>query len=193
MRTESPIVILPDESSIVAAEVPSLALRLVTSRFSVSVVIAFTFVISPVVDVRVVIVVAAMVPPSTLSPLIWSSASVRVPAETLSAFPVPTVISLVAIVVPSIFPPFISGDVSVLLVSVCESAKVVTVLSIVRVLPDLFIPVPAIICPAPENCENSKEEFPISIVSDVTTKPESAFVFPFSTNEKNPMLQLYYY
>ena len=108
------------------------------------------------------------------------------PAETSSVLPDPTVISLVAIVAPSMVPPLISGVVSVLLVSVCESAKVVTVLSIVSVLPDLFIPVPAIICPAPENCENSKEEFPISIVSDVTTKPESAFVFPFSTNEKEP-------
>ena len=86
----------------------------------------------------------------------------------------------------SIVPPFILGDVSVLFVSVCDPDSVVTVLSIKSVFPLLFIPVPAIICPAPENCENSNEEFPISIVSDVTTKPESAFVFPFSTNEKEP-------
>ena len=70
VRTESPIVILPDESSIVAAEVPSFALMFVTSIFVVSRVVALTFVISPVVDVRVVIVVVAIVPPSTLSPLI---------------------------------------------------------------------------------------------------------------------------
>jgi len=100
VRIESPIVILPDESSIVAAEVPSLALRLVTSIFVVSTVVALTFVISPVVDVRVVIVVVAIVPPSTLSPLIWSSASVRVPAET------------------SIVPPLITGVISVLFVNV---------------------------------------------------------------------------
>ena len=70
VRTEFPIVILPFESSMVAAEVPFFALRFVTSRFRVSVVVALTVVISAVVDVRVVIVVAAMVPPSTLSPLI---------------------------------------------------------------------------------------------------------------------------
>ena len=70
VRTESTIVILPDESSIVAAEVPSFALMFVTSIFVVSTVVALTFVISPVVEVRVVIVVAAIVPPSTLSPLI---------------------------------------------------------------------------------------------------------------------------
>ena len=70
VRIESPIVILPVESAMVATEVPSFALRFVTSRFRVSVVVALTVVISPVVDVSVVIVVAAMVPPSTLSPLI---------------------------------------------------------------------------------------------------------------------------
>ena len=96
VRIESPIVILPVESAMVAAEVPSFALRFVSSIFVVSTVVALTFVILPVVDARVVIVVAAMVPPSTLSPLIWLSASVRVPDEI------------------SIVPPFILGDVSVL-------------------------------------------------------------------------------
>ena len=68
--------------------------------------------------VKVVIVVAAMVPPSTLSPEIWSFASVRVPAETSRVFPDPTVISDVAIVAPSTVPPLISGLVSVLFVNV---------------------------------------------------------------------------
>ena len=53
-----------------AEDVPSLALMFVISRFSESTVVEFTVVISPVVDVRVLIVVALIVPPSTLSPLI---------------------------------------------------------------------------------------------------------------------------
>ena len=80
----------------------------------------------------------------------------------------------------------ITGVVNVLFVSVCEPDKVITVLSMVSVFPSLSIPLPAIICPAPENCENSKGVFPMSIVSEVTTNPESAFVFPLSTNEKEP-------
>ena len=47
------------------------------------------------------------------------SAKVRLPAETFKVFPVPTVISLVAIVAPSTVPPLISGLVNVLLVKVC--------------------------------------------------------------------------
>ena len=75
VRIESLIVILPVESAMVATEVPSFALRFVSSIFVVSTVVALTVVAlrvatSPVVDVSVVIVVAAMVPPSTLSPLI---------------------------------------------------------------------------------------------------------------------------
>ena len=54
--------------------------------------------------VSAVIVVLAMVPPSTLSPDIWLSASVSVPAETSKVFDDPTVIFDVAIVAPSIFP-----------------------------------------------------------------------------------------
>ena len=50
------------------------------------------------------IVILAIVPPSTLSPLIWSFANVSVPADTSSVLVAPTVISLVAIVVPSILP-----------------------------------------------------------------------------------------
>ena len=45
-------------------------------------------------------------------------ARVSVPSETFSALPVPTVISLVEIVAPSIVPPLISGLVNVLFVSV---------------------------------------------------------------------------
>ena len=63
----------------------------------------------PVVEVNVVTVVAAIVPPSTLSPLIWLSAKVSVPDETSKVLPEPTVISEVAIVAPSIVPPFISA------------------------------------------------------------------------------------
>ena len=56
----------------------------------------------PVVEVNVVIVVAAIVPPSTLSPDIWSSAKVKVPDETSKVLPAPTVMSEVATVAPSI-------------------------------------------------------------------------------------------
>ena len=55
------------------------------------------------------IVVALIVPPSTLSPDIWLSASVKVPAETFKVLPEPTVISEVAIVAPSIVPPLMSA------------------------------------------------------------------------------------
>ena len=75
--------------------------------------------------VKAVIVVAAIVPPSTLSPLIWLAANVKVPALTFNVLPLPTVISDVAIVAPSILPPsisgvLISGLVKVLFVNVCE-------------------------------------------------------------------------
>ena len=50
--------------------------------------------------VSVLTVVALIVPPSTLSPLIWSSARVKVPDETFSVLPDPTVMSEVAIVAP---------------------------------------------------------------------------------------------
>ena len=68
--------------------------------------------------VKSVIVVAAIVPPSTLSPDIWLSASVKVPEDTSKVFPVPTVTSDVAIVTPSIVPPLISVVVSTELASV---------------------------------------------------------------------------
>ena len=77
--------------------------------FVVSRVVAFTLVMLPVVEVSVVTVVAAIVPPSTLSPEIWSSAKVSVPDETSKVLPAPTVMSEVAIVAPSIVPPFISA------------------------------------------------------------------------------------
>ena len=125
----------------------------------------------PVVDVRVLIVVALIVPPSTLSPLIWSFASVSVPAERSNVFPLPTVMSV---------------SVIVLFVKFWVPVKVTTVLSIVRVLPSLSIPFPAVICPAPENWENSIEFVPMFISSEVTTKPESAFVVPLSTKENEP-------
>ena len=64
---------------------------------------------STVVEVNVVIVVAAIVPPSTLSPDIWSSAKVKVPAETSKVLPEPMVISEVAIVAPSMVPPLMSA------------------------------------------------------------------------------------
>ena len=53
-------------------------------------------------------------PPSTLSPLIWSFANVSVPADISNVLPEPTVISLVEIVVLSIVPPLISTVVNVL-------------------------------------------------------------------------------
>ena len=64
---------------------------------------------SALVAVKLVIVVAAIVPPSTLSPEIWSSAKVKVPDETSRVLPAPTVISEVAIVAPSIVPPLMSA------------------------------------------------------------------------------------
>jgi hypothetical protein len=60
-------------------------------------------------NVKAVTVVAAIVPPSTLSPEIWSSAKVRVPAETSNVLPAPTVMSEVAIVAPSMVPALISA------------------------------------------------------------------------------------
>ena len=53
---------------------------------------------------KAVIVVVPIVPPLTLSPLIWSLARVKVPPETSNVFPDPTVTS-----VPSIVPPSISN------------------------------------------------------------------------------------
>ena len=70
VKTELGIVITPVESAIVAEAVPSFALMFETSMFVVSTVVELTVVISPVVEVRVLIVVALIVPPSTLSPLI---------------------------------------------------------------------------------------------------------------------------
>ena len=52
---------------------------------------------------------ALIVPPSTLSPEIWLSASVSVPADTLSVLPEPTVMSDVEIVAPSTVPPLMSA------------------------------------------------------------------------------------
>ena len=69
-KTELDIVITPVESEILADEVPSLALIIDTSRFAVSTVVELTSVIFPVVEVSVLTVIALMVPPSTLSPLI---------------------------------------------------------------------------------------------------------------------------
>ena len=178
--------ITPVESVIVAEELPSFALMFETSMFVVSTFVELTVVISPVVEVSVLIVIALIVPPSTLSPLIWSFARVSVPPETSRVLPVPTVISLVAIVIPSIVPLLISGFDIILFDSVWEPDIVTTVSSIVNVFPSLFIPVPAVICPAPENCENSIEFVPMFILSEVTTNPESAFVLPLSTKEKDP-------
>ena len=70
VNTLLPIVIIPVLSAMLPAAVPSFAFILVTSIFVLSNVVAFTFSIFPVVEVKVVIVVALMVPPSTLSPLI---------------------------------------------------------------------------------------------------------------------------
>ena len=64
------IVIIPVKLAIVADDIPSLAFILVTSILVVSIVVELTVVILPVVDPKVVIVVAFIVPPSTLSPLI---------------------------------------------------------------------------------------------------------------------------
>ena len=54
------------------------------------------------------IVILPIVPPCTLSPLIWSFANINVPADTSNVYVDPTVILLVAIVVLSIVPPSIS-------------------------------------------------------------------------------------
>ena len=114
VNTELASVTTPVESAIEPAAVPSLALMFVTSMLVVSTVVAlvvveFTVVMLPVVEPSVVIVVAAIVPPSTLSPEIWSSAKVRVPDETSRVLPAPTVISEVAMVAPSMVPPLMSA------------------------------------------------------------------------------------
>ena len=70
VKTLLPIVITPVESATEAADVPSLALIFVTSILVVSTVVELTVVILPVVEPKVVIVIPAIVPPSTLSPLI---------------------------------------------------------------------------------------------------------------------------
>ena len=55
------------------------------------------------------------------------------------------------------------------------------------VLPDLVSPVPAVICPAPENCANDKAVVPTVIAPFVvTTHPESALTEPSSTNVNAP-------
>ena len=59
-----------------------------------------------------------IVPPSTLSPEIWLSASVSVPAETFNVLPEPTVTSDVAIVAPSMLPPFTSIPVNAVVPSI---------------------------------------------------------------------------
>jgi hypothetical protein len=73
VKTELASVTTPVESAIEPAAVPSLAFKFVTSMLVVSTVVAlvaveFTVVMLPVVEARVVIVVALIVPPSTLSP-----------------------------------------------------------------------------------------------------------------------------
>ena len=65
VNTLLPIVIIPVLSAMLPAAVPSFAFILVTSIFVLSNVVAFT-----VVEANVLIVVALIVPPSTLSPLI---------------------------------------------------------------------------------------------------------------------------
>ena len=124
------------------------------------------------VDESVFIVIESIVPPSTLSPLIWFSDKDNVPEETSSVFPVPIFILLVAIVAPSIVPPLISGVVRTLLVSVCEPVNDTTVLSIDISVPVLVNPVPALTLSDPENCENTIGNTPILIFSVVTTYPE---------------------
>ena len=56
-----------------------------------------------------------------------------------------------------------------------------------KVLPDLFNPEPAFICPAPENCSNVSDVLPTVIEpSVVRTKPESAFTVPCSIKVNAP-------
>ena len=68
VSTDEGTVTTPVELAIVAAAVPSLALMFVTSMLVVSTVVALTAPMLPVVEARVVIVIALIVPPSTLSP-----------------------------------------------------------------------------------------------------------------------------
>ena len=58
--------------------------------------------------------------------------------------------------------------------------------STANVLPVFDKPLPAVICPAPENCENVKLPLVASptVVPEVTVKPLSPLTVPSSTNVK---------
>ena len=63
-----------------------------------------------------------------------------------------------------------TGEVSVLFVNVCAVVRsAVTAVLIDSVLPDLDNPVPAVICPAPENCVKVSDVVPSVIVSLVVS------------------------
>ena len=152
------ILITPVVSAIVAHDAPSLDFILVTFILVVSTVVELTAVILPVVDPKVVIVIAAIVPPSTLSPLIWLSANSKVPSDTFNVLPVPTVISLVAILVPSIVPPLISAFVNVLFVRVWVASNwTISLLLIVAI----WVAVSALPLTSPVNEETLTHELPL--------------------------------
>jgi hypothetical protein len=71
-----------------------------------------------------------IVPPSILLPEIWLSASVNVPAETFNVLPEPTVMSDVAIVAPSMLPPFTSIPVNAVVPSTRFDTAVAAVVSL---------------------------------------------------------------
>ena len=78
------------------------------------------------------IVILSIVPPSTLSPLIWSSANVKVPSLISRIFPEPTVMSLLAIFTLSIVPLVIFTLLIVwLLQSIAPANCEIVILSIV--------------------------------------------------------------
>ena len=82
-----------------------------------------------------------------------------------------------------------TGVTNVLFVNVWDPVSVMTVLSIFIVFPDLSNPVPAVICPAPENWEKAILVVPIIIEpSVVKTNPESALLFPSSINVNAPLV-----
>jgi hypothetical protein len=54
------------------------------------------------------------------------------------------------------------------------------------VFPVMFIPAPAVISPAPENCVNVTPFVPMIVEGFETTQPLDAFVVPVSTNTNDP-------
>ena len=76
-------------------------------------------------------------------------------------------------------------------VNVGEANVAITVVSTDSVFADFVIPVPAVICPAPENCVNVREVVSSVIASFVvSTYPISALTVPSETKTYIPVVTL---